>query len=153
MSLNCTHAAWVGDTFAFKTWRRKLAEAAVLPPLDLMEGFYTSLAPYNYGSPPTLSSIADKETAERLSILEPGLPIQWECLKPDVLHELLYISDYRGSIPAERCAALADRLDALAPKMPETDDTRRSRNWREKTRAFAAGLRRAAAAGEPLTFS
>lgn len=153
MSLNCSHNAWTGDYFAFKTWRRKLAEAAVLPPLDLMEGFYVSLAPYNYGSAPTLANIADKETAERLAILEPALPIQWECLKPDVLHELLYIDGYRGAIPAERCAALADRLDSLAPAMPESDKTPRSPNWRQKTHVFAQGLRAAAAAGQPLAFA
>jgi len=153
MSLNCSHDAWNGDFFVFRTWRRKLAAAAMLPPLDLMEGFYTALAPYNHGSAPTLSSVADKETAERLAILEPCLPIQWECLKPDVLHELLYIDCYHGVVPAERCAALADRLEVVALKMPETDDTNRGRNWRQKTRTFAAGLRRAADAGEALAFS
>lgn len=135
------------------TWRRALASAAGLPPLDLMEGFYTSLAPFNYGSPPTLANIADKETAERLRVLEPCLPIQWECLKPDVLHALLYVNSFNNVIPVERCGALAARLEQLLPKMPEGDGSLRSPSWREKTRVFIAGLRRAEAAGEALTFS
>jgi hypothetical protein len=152
MSITCSHDAWQGNHTSFMTWRRALAAAAELPPLDLMEGFYTSLAPFNYGSAPTLANIADKETAERLRVLEPCLPIQWECLKPDILHELLYVNGFNSAIPAERCSALADRLLQLLPKMPEGDGAPRSRNWRATTRTFIDGLRRAAAAGEALTF-
>jgi len=151
MGLDCSHDAWKGSHNAFLTWRRKLAEVAGLPPLDLMEGFYTSLAPYNFGSIPTLSSIADKETANRLRVLEPGLPIQWECLKPDALHELLY-QNYRGQLAPERCLAVASRLEELLPKLPTTEAPVHIRNWREKTQIFIDGLRRAAQAGETLRF-
>lgn len=151
MGLDCSHGAWQGTHNAFLTWRRKLAEVSGLPPLDLMDGYYTSLAPYNFGSPPTLATIADKETADRLRVLEPCLPIEWTCLKPDALHDLL-CQNYRGKLAPARCLAVADRLEELLPKLPVTEAPVHIRDWKEKTQVFINGLRRAAAANETLTF-
>jgi hypothetical protein len=91
----------------------------------------------------------------------PGL--QWD--ETDVLSILLHHSDCEGDIPADNCAALADRLEGLLPKLPKVGE----RLWRQpdywwtvdadevewfqsRTRQFIAGLRRAAAAGEAVEF-
>lgn len=39
MGLDTTHDCWSGSYSAFGDWRRELARAAGLPPLETMEGF------------------------------------------------------------------------------------------------------------------
>jgi hypothetical protein len=43
MGLDTTHNCWHGAYSAFMRWRQEIAKAAGLPPLDLMEGFFTSM--------------------------------------------------------------------------------------------------------------
>lgn len=65
------------------------------------------------------------------------------------INVLMGHSDCEGEIPAEMCAPLADALEALLVRMPERalyDEARPA------TERFIAGLRRAAAAGEPVDF-
>ena len=135
MGLDCSHNAWHGAYSAFMTWRRKLAEIAGLPPLDLMEGFYPSLSVYKIPE-----------------FIEENLPIKWDCLKPSPLHELLYHSDCDGYIPSENCNAIADELEKLLPLLPEEDHFGHIGNWRQKTETFIQGLRKAAESGEDLHF-
>lgn len=68
---------------------------------------------------------------------------EWPCDDPLVV--LLNHSDCDGEIATEECAALADRLDAIAPAIPDPD-------LRERCYQFAAGLRRADRAKEPVRF-
>lgn len=68
----------------------------------------------------------------------------------DVLTALLDHSDCDGSLPWVICGALADRLEALLPKLP--DATGLPRCVREDTEQFIAGLRRAYEAREDVEF-
>lgn len=156
MGLVCSHDAWHGAYSAFMQWRRKVAEVAGLPPLDLMEGFYEPLASgrlptlyygfntgkpaYGPGSRPFLAGIDD------------NLPISWDCLKPSALHELLSHSDCDGEIAAAQCGPIADALEVLIPFLPNEDVGGHIGYWRAKTKQFVGGLRAASAAGEPLEF-
>lgn len=156
MGLDCSHNAWHGAYSAFHRWRCKIAEVAGLPPLDLMEGFYS---PLMTGSPPTLyhglntrDPAFGPDSRPYLAGIDERLPIKWDCLKPSPLYELLYHSDCDGEIPAESCAAIADALEALIPLLPEGEAWGHIGDWRQKTQQFVDGLRAAAAAGEPLDF-
>jgi len=139
MGLDTSHNAWSGAYSAFHTWQKMIADAAGLPPLVLMEGFYRPLYGRGCSSPP-------------MEDLDELLPIKWDCLKPSPLHELLCHSDCEGEIPADHCAAIADALEAVIPKLPEKDVGGHIGNVRKKTQRFVDGLRAAAEAGEPLDF-
>lgn len=157
MGLDCSHNAWHGAYFAFMRWRQKIAHVAGLPPLELMEGFFTP----NYRGMRTFEGIPtfylggardDDLVVSGIRQLEERLPIKWECLKPSPLHELLFHSDCDGEIPSDRCAAIADALEALIPLLPNEDGGGHIGNWRDKTKQFVSGLRSAAEANEPLDF-
>lgn len=68
---------------------------------------------------------------------------------PDAASEPLVVlldhSDDDGEIAASDCAPLAARLDEIAPLLDEDD-------FAQRAHAFAAGLRGAAAANEPVEF-
>lgn len=155
MGLDTTHDAWHGAYSAFNRWRTELARVAGLPPLELMEGFYTHLQPRKDElSIPTIYVGPDTDELTRNCIgrLDERLPIQWNCLKSSALHELLHHSDCAGEIAADRCVPIANALEKLLPLLPEGDGGGHIGHWREKTQQFVDGLRRAAAAGEPLGF-
>lgn len=119
MGLDTSHDCWHGPYSTFAEFRRELARAAGLPPLDSMEGF-----------------------------AEDGRAIQWSVLKPDALIVLLNHSDCEGEIATADCLPLAVRLEELAPLMSDNVGL----SFRAKTLQFAAGLRKAHAAGEPIDF-
>jgi hypothetical protein len=156
MGLDCSHDAWRGAYSAFMKWRKKLAEVAGLPPLELMEGFYEPLpgsgAPTLYHGVDTNQPAYGPGSRPFLASLDDRLPIEWKCLKPSPLHELLNHSDCDGEIPADQCGSIADALEALIPLLPDEDTGGHIGNWREKTQRFVDGLRAAAVAGEPLGF-
>ena len=156
MGLDCSHNAWRGAYSAFMRWRKKLAEVAGLPPLELMEGFYS---PLMTGCPPTLfhgmntrEGAFGPESRPYLASLDDRLPIKWECLMPSPLHELLRHSDFDGDIASDRCGPIADALEALIPLLPDEEAGGHIGRWREKTAQFVAGLRAAASANEPIDF-
>ena len=151
MGLNCTHGAWDGAYSAFMRWRTKLAEVAQLPPLELMEGFYSPLKRENSYDLPTLYC-GPNAMMDRLLSIDALLPIKWSSLKKDKLHILLTHSDCEGKIPWRQCAGLADRLEQLIPLLPDEEDGGHIGNWRQKTQCFVDGLRSAAKAKEPLGF-
>jgi hypothetical protein len=138
-------------------WRRKLAEVAGLPPLDLMEGFYSRHGERSgpgtlYYGPDTGKPAYGPGSRPYLADIESALPIKWECLKPSPLHTLLYHSDCEGEIAADDCGPIADALEALIPLLPDEEAGGHIGNWREKTLQFVRGLRAAHAAGKPLDF-
>jgi len=118
-----------------------------------MQGFYTPIENKS-GIATFYLGMAYREdlVVNSFKRLEESLPIRWDCLKPNPLHELLYHSDCEGEIPAESCAAIADELEKLIPKLSAGDGGGHIGNWRDKTAQFVAGLRAAAAANEPLDF-
>lgn len=65
------------------------------------------------------------------------------------INVLMAHSDCEGEIPAEMCGPIADALEALLVKMPERGTYDHAR---PATLRFIAGLRVAAAAGEPVVF-
>jgi hypothetical protein len=157
MGLDTTHDAWHGAYSAFMRWREKIAEVAGLPPLRLMEGFYVPIDT-KFGSELGIPTIFlgrgydDEMARNSVRSIEAGLPIKWDCLKPSALHELLFHSDCDGEIPTESCGPIADALEKLIPLLPPGDTPGHIGNWRDKTAKFVEGLRKAAAAGEPLGF-
>jgi hypothetical protein len=147
MGLDCSHGAYS----AFGRWRSKIAEVAGLPPLDLMEGFYSPLKErQGYGIPTFYCG--PHEPTDNLLGLDSLLPIKWECLKEDKLYILLSHSDCDGEIAWEDCAEIADSLEKLIPLLPDEIAGGHIENWRDKTQNFVDGLRKAAAAKENLDF-
>jgi hypothetical protein len=151
MGLACSHGAWHGAYSAFNRWRRQLAKVAGLPPLDLMEGFYSPIKGKQGYGVPTLYCGANEPT-DNLRELDSLLPIKWESLKEDKLHILLYHSDCDGDIAWEDCSEIADSLERVIPLLPEEMAGGHIGYWREKTQTFVDGLRMAAAAKENLDF-
>jgi hypothetical protein len=152
MGLDCSHGAWHGAYSAFMRWREKIAQVAGLPPLMLMEGFYSPINPKSPYELPTLYYGPDTHKGEYLKSIDSGLPIKWDALKPDPLHFLLWHSDCDGEIETEFCNPIADSLEKLIPLLPDEEAGGHIGNWRVKTQTFVDGLRAAAAAGEPLDF-
>lgn len=148
MGLDTSHNAWHGAYSAFMRWRIELAKVAGLPPLHMMKGFWVSGAA-GYDPATVITNESQKESVQRFC---ENLPIKWECLKPDPLYILLAHSDCDGQIAAEDCGPIADRLEKLLPLLPNGDGGGHIGNWRDKTEQFIKGLRRAAAANEPLDF-
>lgn len=146
MGLDTTHGCWHGAYSAFMRWREELAKVAGLPPLCLMEGFFDR---GSYRDP--LAPYAERYR-ESAATIYACLPIKWDALKPDPLHALLYHSDCDGEIAAEECGPIADSLERLLPLLPPGDGGGHIGDWREKTQTFIDGLRRAAAANEPVGF-
>ncbi len=154
MGLDTSHDAWHGSYGAFMRWRQMIAKVAGLPPLDLMEGFFSPQGNRNSGLTPTfyLGIHDDELVRSSFGRIEEGLPIRWDCLKPSPLHELLYHSDCDGSIPYSRCKPIADALEELLPLMPNSDAGGHIGNWKDKTKQFIDGLRKAHKARQKLLF-
>lgn len=150
MGLDTSHDCWRGAYSAFMRWRQKLAEVAGLPPLELMEGFYHSVNDMN--NLPTLFCESRAAARESFSYLDSRLPISWDCLQSDILYRLLYHSDCDGSLEADICGPLADRLVELLPLLPDEEDAGHIGVWKEKTQKFIDGLRLAASLGEDVEF-
>jgi hypothetical protein len=136
-------------------WRQMIAKVAGLPPLELMEGFYSPQKPTESYMPSTIyldpnASELARNCIQRIE--DGGLPIKWDALKPSPLFELLYHSDCDGEIPASSCGPIADELEKLLPLLPEGEGGGHIGIWRNKTQQFIDGLRAAAAANEPLGF-
>lgn len=70
----------------------------------------------------------------------------------DPLVELLTHSDCEGSIPHERCEAIAARLEELLPAISKADGGGHLGYYQTATQRFIDGLRRAAAAREDVEF-
>lgn len=129
-----------------------LAHVAGLPPLSLMEGFFSVESPVT-GNPIWKQYEYDKERGyigeETIWTM---LPIKWDALKPRALYILLNHSDCDGEIDWKDCDALADDLEALIPLLPRRDAGGHIGDWRDKTQTFVDGLRLAASKHENVEF-
>lgn len=154
MGLDISHDTWHGAYSAFMRWRIKIAEVAGLPPLELMEGFYHEQGMSN---PFTLLDHAypkgDELAMSAVRDIRKQLPIKWECLKENPLHELLFHSDCDGEIAWENCGPIADELEKLLPLLPAENNGGHIGNWKDKTTAFITGLRLAHSKKETLIFA
>ena len=151
MGLNISHNTFDGAYSAFMRYRQKLAEVMGLPPLDLMEGFYSTdsnnpLVLLNYRYPN-----GDELDMAHLRRIFKHMPIKWECLKPNPLHELLHHSDCDGYINWKSCSKMADELEKLLPLLDE-DGGGHIGNYKETTEKFIKGLRLAYSNKEKLLF-
>lgn len=156
MGLDISHDAWRGAYSAFALWRETLAQVADLPPLSLMEGFYS---PDNYRNPFYCFGCHKLSDGYAVESIIKSLPIKWDSLKPDVLFVLLDHSDCDGEIEVQFLKPLADRLEELLPALEEIDKDwkgsghiERNGGFAGTTRKFINGARAAALAGEPLGF-
>ena len=141
MGLDISHDTWHGAYSAFNRWREKLAEVAGVPPLGLMEGFY-SYDPFNGVNPLNYIEICcsgNEMALDRIKQIKSHLPIRWSILKPDVLHKLLYHSDCEGKISWQIAGKLAIRLKELLPLLPDEEGGGHIGNWRGKTQQFING--------------
>jgi len=123
MGLDTSHNCWHGPYSTFYHWRKEIARAAGLPPLELMEGFFESESPH--GNPWFLHREGKKSLEERL-------PIKWESLKPSPLHALLNHSDCDGELRWQDCGEIAKVLSEALPRV--------SKEWQDETIQFIAGL-------------
>ena len=146
MGLDTSHDCWNGAYSAFHRWRIKIAQVAGLPPLLLMEGFFKKGDSYD----PFVEYALKYEGIA--SQYYDSLPIKWESLKPDPLHELLCHSDCDGDLKWEICAAMADRLQELIPLLPEEEAGGHIGVWKNKTQKFVDGLRLAYSKKENVEF-
>ena len=154
MGLDTTHKCWHGTYSTFMRWREKIAELAGLPPLQLMEGFYTPFSEEMLDLP-TLYYRGYHEKVKGpcgIDRIDQQLPIKWECLKPSPLHFLLYHSDCEGKIPWKRCKSIAKELEKLLPKFSDEDAESNIINLKEKTQTFINGLRLATNKKENVEF-
>jgi hypothetical protein len=142
MGLTVSHDCFNSGYGYFHQWRKEIAKVAGLPPLELMEGFFYNDddASHNpfwiYKFDPNKSLLVDDILSR--------LPIKWECLKKDCLHELLHHSDCDGYLRVGLLQPLADRLEKLLPNITE--------EWSSVTKQFIKGLRKAASKRERVTF-
>jgi hypothetical protein len=142
MGLDTSHDCWHGPYSAFNRWRDKLAEAAG----------YTFHASDSGGG-----ILVDIDWGNIEATIGHDLNGEWQAIpvRPDGTSDPLMIllahSDCDGGLQVRFLAATADRLEDLLPAIDGIDE--REGYYREKTERFIAGLRKAAAAGEPVIFS
>lgn len=114
MGLQTSHDCFSGSYSSFHALRTALADAARLPPLDIMEGYLTE------------QLCNDHQRLTRLVVEARNrgfpfhrLPYSWDDLPRDVLHVLLRASDSDGTIPHAACLPLSRRLMQLAQRVAE----------------------------------
>lgn len=121
MGLKTTHGCWSGPYSSFGIFRRAVARACDVD-LERMEGF--------------------SRDAEYAS---------WDSLPRDPIHALLNHSDCDGEIATPDLIPLADRLDAILPRLKELAGYPA---WiPDAAVRFAEGCREAAAEDEPVKFA
>lgn len=174
MSLGISHGCFDGSYGSFTAWRRALALAAGLPPLDMMDGYYHERELDKIGDPDLDRSSWNEDSewfvragSERVPAsisqsLSPtmrrvisALPLSWDYFKSDPLTILLTHSDCEGVIEHKHLKLLADRLRDLLPRFPPLPEG--STEWpnftaRARTLRFIEGLMRAHELGENVEF-
>jgi hypothetical protein len=141
MGLSVSHGAYSGPYGVFGRFREAIAGAANIP-LPIMDGFYDDALDLFNANDCRLSRAMVR-----------CIPLQWTTLAPDPIHALLNHSDCDGYIEHASLLPLAVRLEQLADLMRKTSGRHDVRDYVPYAEAFAAGCRRAHAAGEPLLFS
>ncbi len=155
MGLDTSHGCWHGAYSAFDRWRHQLAQVAGYPPLEIMEGYFKAEDWWFMGPGVGWRKLGEG-TGEGFSFAIRRafdvLPVPWTLFKGDPLVVLLWHSDCDGTIAAADCEPLAKRLEEIVGMAPDEDLGGHIGSWHDKTRTFAEGLRKAAAAGEDVDF-
>jgi hypothetical protein len=157
MGLDTSHGCWHGAYSAFARWRGKLAEVAGYPPLEIMDGYFREEDWWFMSKEAGWKKLAEGEEGGKgfsfvIRQVFDLLPVPWTMFKHDPLYLLLYHSDCDGIIAAASCEPLAKRLEEIVGMAPDEDLGGHIGSWHDKTRTFAQGLRKAAAAGEDVDF-
>ena len=131
MGLDTSHNCWHGSYTMFSDWRLTVAEAA---------GYDTEAKDRGIGR------VFETAKMDWEKVPHCALEGNWDLVTPnDPLLVLMAHSDCDGKIFPKQATPLADRLEELLPNI--LDD------WQsDRTRQFIAGLRDAAATGEPVQF-
>jgi hypothetical protein len=152
MGLDTSHDCFSGACSTFHSLRVEWAKALKIPPLDLMEGFYSS----NINVMPNpFWFLSLPENKERLELLKyqvlDYLPIKWEALKPNPIYKLLCHSDCDGEIKADDCLPIAESLEKILPKLK---DGYNGHIWdcKEATQKWIDGLKSASKNKENVEF-
>lgn len=137
MGLDTSHDAWHGAYSAFSRWRDVVARSAGYQ-VARIEGEMFKSIQIDWGH------------------IEPkNYQGEWDETPADALIVLIAHSDCDGVIHPEQAAPLADRLEELLPLIPDEEGGGHIAmvgGYREATKRFIAGLRRAVEAGEDLDF-
>lgn len=146
MGLSISHNAFNGSYSSFHYYRTKLAEYAGLPPLDLMEGYYSEdncnpLAILN-----CQFTKGDELEMASLRRIFKKMPIKWACLRQMELYKFLYHSDCDGYINWKACGKIANELTKLLSLMD--GDIK----MKELTKKLIAGMQLAYDRKEKLRF-
>ena len=144
MGLRLSHGCGEWSYHGFSMFRSALAHVAGLPPLWAMKGYFDP----------------DEEIKTTLGNLRKMLPwlekapVAWEPYENDVLTKFLKHSDCDGSLDADACAPLADRIEALIPLLKKIDprDFGGCDQHHASAKQLVSGLRRAADKNEPVVF-
>lgn len=136
MGLDVTHDCWHGAYSAFARFREVVAAAAGFEMHEREPGDYTP----RYWQPEWDGWATDAM-----------LGGEWDQPPEDPLLVLLVHSDCDGVIPVKVAPFLAERLERLAPSVPETGAGHMP-DARAAVLRFAAGLRSAAEAGDDVEF-
>lgn len=132
MGLDVSHGCWSGAYSAFMRWRQKICEVAGYG--DIESQYWDSLS-------------------DRIIKWDEYRTEYQPCPDADPLHILLGHCDCEGEIRKEDCARLADALEKLMPALKRAGDGGgHIGSYAERTQEFIYGLRRAAEAGEKVTF-
>lgn len=163
MGLNISHGTWSGPYSTFMRWRKNIASIAGFPPLEIMEGFWPSIANEEQFLPITGDWAQD--ILIRQYFRAGKIPILWDELGDHVgdkrLIPLLRHSDCDGELTPKLCTSIADGLEALLPLMGTfkevhtTNPTSGRADYagtKAATLRFITGLRLAASKNELLKF-
>lgn len=139
MGLDTSHDCWHGPYSAFTRWRLAVAEAAgyTVWPVTYENGMAMNTVMIDWGH-----IMAENPDA---------LNGEWRTVPADPLLYLIVHQDCEGVIHPQHAAPLADRLESLLDRIPETGRGEWER-LRDKTVLFIAGLRDAATKGEDVEF-
>jgi hypothetical protein len=148
VGLDTSHGCWHGPYSAFSRWRTALQAAAGWPLDEVSDPPFTFI---------------ESRVINWAVLKDENFEGEWESIPEDPLIVLVAHSDCSGVIPVPALLPLAERLEGLAPLIdpdadvhPEWKPGMEGRatydGFRAATVRFAAGLRIAAAAGEPVEF-
>lgn len=133
MGLDTTHGCWHGGYHAFNAWRNKLTELGGYKLKDYGEGIIGADIDWD-------------------KFPEEVLRGKWKSTPDDPLLVLICHSDCDGSIYPKQARALADRIEALIPLLPQGEGPGHVRNWVQTTQSFVDGLRDAAKKRQVVQF-
>jgi hypothetical protein len=140
VSHGCFHAGYIKFHFL-----RKAVAAVVGIPLDVMEGHYDRDEWLVCASE---SKLGRNLLEKRLE----ALPVSWKAFEHDPVCQFLHHSDCEGEIRWQDAAAIAERLEEIAPHIVRPEDMRDDWDFKKSALQFAEGLRRAVEAQEDVQF-